>query len=333
MQTLKRIGLLVGLVSLLVSVAVAVPREVAFDGPSADGSDAKGLLDCSGAVMAGCAGFYSGDTTDAPHNAVQYTFVDYPYYAYLYGGEVVYELDLTAGTILQVDFTLGDPETTLYVLLLGSCDENDGLAFGGVDGFQYTVATTGTYYVVVEGYYSDGPYTLAIDCFEPEPPPANDTCLDGECLPPAVDGVFTGDLMWANADYDSYCVGTGGSHDAHDVVYELALQEGGSFTATVTPDDPATDITLFVVGLCGEPGVYAHCIAGVDNGFPGESETISFDYVGYEGEDTLYFLIVKEFNADAGGGFTGVYSHDGLPCDNPISSEDTSWGSLKVLYR
>jgi hypothetical protein len=173
------------------------------------------------------------------------------------------------------------------------------------------------------------PYTLSLNCYSPEPPPANDTCDGAACLPPGEDNGFSGSLMWANDEFGS--MGCDGAYaDGADVYYKFGLDDGDTFTAEVD-GDPFTDVTLFIVTDCFAPE--ATCVAGVDVGIPGDPETISYSQTS--GGPTAYYLMVKEYNSSfyQSSTFTGVYSHDGLMCDDPVPTEETTWGSLKAIFR
>lgn len=310
MRSLSKICFVFAIILLLPSVAWADP-----------------LLDCSNAVPLNCGDTIQGDNTNSPANA---TF-DGCWNGYWNGPEDVYEVNLVEGDVIQVQLTT-ETSPAWGVFLLASCDEMDCLAFGANYfnvSFQTGVPATGTYYLWVDVNAIEGaPYTLSLDCFSPEPPPANDTCEGAACLPPGQDNGFAGSLMWAIDEFWSlWCDGFGA--DGVDVYYKFGLDDGDTFTAEVD-GDPFTDVTLFIVTNCNNPA--DTCVAGADAGSPGMPETIS--YTQTSGGPTVYYLLVKEWAYNyQSASFTGVYSHDGLLCDDPVATEETTWGSLKAIFR
>ena len=86
-----------------------------------------------------------------------------------------YEIDLNAGDTLVVDLLFDqysfDDDLDVYLYDIGGvtnltpcCDSNNGQSGTSDEQLTYTVTTTGTYYVVVEGYDgSTNEYMIGLD--------------------------------------------------------------------------------------------------------------------------------------------------------------------------
>jgi hypothetical protein len=165
--------LLIVLLAVGVATAFEGEKEKAFVQPVPGSFQ---LLDCSDAIPIYCGVPVTGNTYTNPNNVEYYSCVGWQEA----GGEVVYELVLDDCYILTMTLSnyTGDPD----VFLLGSCDENDCIEYAHIS-VTTECLDPGTYYVVVDGYYSspDCDYTLTIDCVEcdcPVPPccPFEDVC-------------------------------------------------------------------------------------------------------------------------------------------------------------
>jgi hypothetical protein len=308
MCSLAKICLILSVVLLTSSVALA---------------DSNGLLDCSNVIPINCGDTIEGDNTNSPDNVDQYGCpASSPF-----GPEDVYEVNLVQGDVIQAQVAT-DFSVSFNLILLSTCDEADCLEVG-LDRLRFTVPETGTYFLVVDPFgFNGAPYTLSIDCISPEPPPANDTCVNAACLPPGQNNNFAGSLMWATNEFgyincgDAFAEGT-------EVFFKFGLTDGNTFSADVT-GDVFTDVALYIITDCENPA--GSCVAGSDSGSPGMTETISFTQAN--GGPTVYYLIVKEWMPDYQSSFfTGVYSHDGLLCDDPVGTTDQTWGSLKATFR
>jgi len=70
----------------------------------------------------------------------------------------------------DVTASLSDMSCDLDVFILGSCDEDDCIAYGNTSATAEDLAA-GTYYIVVDGYNgAECGYTLAVECTELTPP-------------------------------------------------------------------------------------------------------------------------------------------------------------------
>jgi hypothetical protein len=146
------------LVVLLVA-SVAVADKKPYVEPVPGGMRA---LDCTNAIPINCGDVVAGDNTGMPNNVSAYSCTGWNES----GGEVVYELVIPDGMCFEVTAALTGMTVDLDVFILGSCDENDCMAYGNT-----TAATgclePGTYYIVVDGYGgAEGAFTLTVTCVE-----------------------------------------------------------------------------------------------------------------------------------------------------------------------
>jgi len=126
-------------------------------------------------------------------------------------------------------------------------------------------------------------------------------------------------------DYDAVCPYTGST--APDVVYSLVACDTGDLTINLCIDPTDYDTKLYVYDefmneiacnddYCSVPVSYVSYL-GVDNG-----ETVPV----VAGE--LYYIIIDGYSSSSGNYGLEI---TGLDCSTP--TEDSSWGSVKGLYR
>ena len=151
------------MVLLIASVAVAEDKDKQYVQPVPGGQRA---LDCTNAIPINCGDVVTGDNTGMPNNVDYYSCTGWNES----GGEVVYELVIPDGVCYEVTATISDLSADLDVWFLGSCDENDCLAYGNTTAYT-SCLEPGTYYIVVDGYNgAESPFTLTVDCVECECP-------------------------------------------------------------------------------------------------------------------------------------------------------------------
>ncbi len=287
----------------------------------------RGALDCSNALPINCGDLVSGDTTGQPANVPVYNIG----YNHEDGPEMVYELVLP-----------GDPGTSCYVVsgtisnfspadldiyFLSACDEMTAIKYGD-SSFTTDCIPAGTYYVVVDGYNADdfGPFDLEVTCVECDCPveptelQGADNCSDGVCLEPGLFAV-SGTTAGYAADYDPDCISWGLA--AADVVYELALADGNSISADLVSS--GWDSGLYLMTDCLDMSSTLAC----DDAYPTNEHV---EYTNNTGADMLIFLVVDGYGSGEGD-YVLTYTHDGLTCESPVSTEATTFDSLKSMYR
>lgn len=187
----------------------------------------------------------------------------------------------------------------------------------GNDGYAYAVDA-----VMID----DGTGYIA-----PEPEPfVNDTCegaLDmqelfddivGAWYAPNCDNAFN---YYTNA-YSSGCAPYGAPGD--DQVFSIYLTAGETFTCTVVdyydPDNSEVDYVIYVVTDCAD--IAGTCIAAADDAYmPPNAETLTFDAPA----DGVYYFILDTYS--------GCSDYTAMFVDNPVATEDASFGSVKAMYR
>ena len=124
------------------------------------------LLDCDGALEVFCGDVISGTTIGGALNVDYYSCVGW----LESGPEAVYFIELSGPTNWDLTATISNLTVDLDVFILGSCDENDCLAYGSTTATANDLGA-GTYYIVVDGYNGvEGDFTLTVNCFEQVPP-------------------------------------------------------------------------------------------------------------------------------------------------------------------
>jgi len=220
-----------------------------------------------------------------------------------------------------------------------------GFEYAGYDGAQGSLDAVG-----VNGGYVPPPsgaccdelgactYVQQASCFAPSvwhgewtcspnncpapPPIANDVCataIEIPCGPFTISGTTYG----AIGDYtvaSSAC--TGYSQAAGpDVVYYIDMNAGDIFNVTMTTG--GWDDAIYLVKDCGN---MASCVAG-DDAYPDGS---TFTYTVPAGGAGRYYLIVDGYGSYSYGNFTITGTAN---CTPPVPVQETTWGSLKGMYR
>jgi hypothetical protein len=259
---------------------------------------------------------YEGDLTDS---------ADQDWYELFIPADGFYTLELGPGA----DPTTDDPQLYVYE---GDCagDALTEIAYdddGGVGFFSLIAGlelqASGDYYVKVNRYsFADpGSYTLVVtEDAPPPPPPANDLCEDAEIIPFGAYSI-DGDLTGATGDYTTVSGGcTGYAANGKDLVYTICLKDGDTFDVVMT--EVGFDASIYLVLDCAD--IAGSCVAGGDD--PEE-----FTYTNTSGFDEQLYLIVDAFSAGAGGLYN-IAGNNGGNC-LPVATEETSWGSLKSMFR
>jgi len=118
----------------------------------------RGLLDCTAAIDINCGDSVQGSNVGLPNNVDYYSCVGWNEG----GGEAVYKLVLDDCYIVTA--TISGMIADLDVFLLGSCDEDDCLAYGNSNATTGCLVA-GTYYIVVDGYNGAADsFTLDVAC-------------------------------------------------------------------------------------------------------------------------------------------------------------------------
>jgi hypothetical protein len=272
----------------------------------------KGLLDCSGATEIMLDTVYAGTNVGAVNNVSTYGCSTWNEG----GGEVVFHLYLAEPTMWEATLTPNGCDLDLAVL--DQCDETLGCLIVADSGVQTNVPVSGDFYFVVDGYgTAAGAFTFEIASIIPPEPVDNcprvmtylcdagqisgDTC-------DAVNGISAeGCEAYTEAGLDEW--------------YEITLNPGGTFTASVTN---TADGALWVVDECMEP---FSCLAYADDTLSGQAEFVS--YTNATAAVKTVYLVVDSWGADSCGTYTGDITCTG----GIVSTEAMSFGQVKSLYR
>lgn len=238
----------------------------------------------------------------------------------------------TIGTILTIgtdaDGTSGqltDSRIRLFNasgVVLASDDDSGP---GAYSLLTFTATYTGTYYVGIAGYSSSytGAYKAFVNCQVPEPPPVNDLCAGA--LPIECGAIsLSGSTQFATNDYTPIASGSGGctgyAAAGKDVVYVINAGGGDSLDVSYTN---VADGSIYLITDCGAPTT--SCVAGADETLAGQAELLTFTFPA----TGVYYLIADSYGTGSGGAFTLTGT---LHC-NVVSTEKTTWGRLKSIYR
>ncbi|MCD4689985.1 choice-of-anchor J domain-containing protein [bacterium] len=314
----------------------------------------RGLLDCSAAIPINCGTVdLPGTTIGAASNVSSYSCNSWNES----GPEVVYELVIPAEECYEVSVTITPDGCDLDVYFLGSCDENDCLTYGD-SSLSTSCLEEGTYYIVVDGYNgAECAFTITVTCDAcacPEPCPDEQNALpfyEGfereECFPPAGWTILNlGDdpagVSWGWDDNSYYvCDGLGtakcsygGSSEYQDewLVTPIIYLEGA------TSINISFQHSMAIWGDCTHPMQVLYSTTGTD---PADF-TLRLDYtcdlpdplcgtsvLPVEGlGDHIYVAWRYQ------GLWAGNWYVDNVVIEAQVSPvEESSWGSIKALYR
>ncbi len=219
--------------------------------------------------------------------------------------DATYKIDVPAGQVLRVtatpsaslDLTLGLSETAAEcgaVCVSGADSGGEGDAEQLL--WKNTGAATATVFVVVDGNrVTTGTFELSATV---TPPPADDTCDMPTQLTSGV--ALTGQTLdgYSN-DFDS--VGTDcGFEGGGDRAYTITVPAGDRLVVTVDVDGATSDLDSVINLVEGAGACGTACLAVADDGFPGDSETLTF--VNRSGSAQQYVIVIDAWSG--GGEFT-----------------------------
>lgn len=215
----------------------------------------------------------------------------------------VYEVQLQAGDQLQVSVA-PNPVYDPSVYVVSDCSNVDTYCIGGSDkprGDTETVnpvvPQAGTYYVIIDGYITNGSGSGEITASIAH----GDTCADAYRVNKGT-SQFKGTTDGYGTDYGTTSASgscTNWSQAGPDAVYKIELDNNETLTASLDPTGMGTpwDGSLYLITDCAQSA--STCVAGQDNGNP---ETIT--YQNTSGQAATYYLMVDSFLASRSGEYT-----------------------------
>lgn len=249
---------------------------------------------CAGALDVTAGGTFTGDTTNAA--------ADYTPIASGAGGctgfnansnDVAYSVVLQAGERLQATLT-ATWDASLY--MVSDCSNIAGTCVAGQDNgnpevVDFTAQTTGSYFIIVDGYgVARGAFSLDVSV-SPQVT-GGDTCM-APVMVPAAGGSFQSTTTGAANDYDPGIACTGDTTAGPDLVYAVDLS-AGEIVEVIADFDANVDGSLYVVNNCSN----LSCLAAGDDSGSGRAEAVRF-----VAETTgPYYLIVDGVDASDVGG-------------------------------
>ncbi len=118
-----------------------------------------------------------------------------------------------------------------------------------------------------------------------------DTCADASVSPITASGTYTGTLVGAGSDYDPDYESCDVSGEGPDVAYAVNLSAGQILNATVVGDG---DLSLYVLTDCADAA--DTCVAGSDDGYEGDPETIQYTATTAQ---TIYLIVDSYDDSEA----------------------------------
>ncbi len=338
------------IVFMVLAVAAMVSAKVDDVHPIAT----RGLLDCSNAIPIACGDIdIPGTTVGSVNNVENYSGCGWTES----GPEVVYEFVIPEGICQEIAITIDPDGCDLDVFLLGSCEEADCFDYGD-SSIVSDCLEAGTYYIVVDGYGgAECAFTITVECVEcacPEPCPEEQNYLPlyegferGECFPPAGWTILNlGDdpagASWIWADNSYICDGLGAARCTYGGSSEY---QDEWFISPIMYLEGETEI---VVSFQHNMASWSYCTHPMQvlystTGSAPEDFTLRLDYtcelpnplcgtsmleiVGLTGDHV--YVAWRYQGLWAGSWYVDNVAVEAL--GNPV--EESSWGSIKALYR
>ena len=310
-------------------------------GYTSNGSNADWVVRSDISVLEGSYAAYHSWSTDIAADNVMY----FDYTVDVAGGESILSFfmsgDVTNGyaeyatetvevthaggtdVVFDYDTESTDEMNYVYVKFFVDLGDYDGQTV--TIGFRYNGFDANSHYVDAI-MIDDG---TGFEAPDPEPF-SNDTCegaLDMQALfddeaigwfSPTCDTPYN---YYTNT-YDGGCAPWGAP--GTDQVYSIYLTAGETFTASVvdyyTQDTSDVDYVIYVVTDCAD--LAGTCIAAADDAYsPPNAEYLTFDAPA----DGVYYFILDSYS--------GCSDDTVIFVDNPVATEDASFGSVKAMYR
>lgn len=306
-------------------VAAAYPKhglpDRTADAPAASRGD---VPDCSGAtpvtVTTALDITLHGDTTGLPSLVAAYACEPWDES----GPEAVFELQVDQDVLLSV--FLDSPLADLDIFLLSDCDSDSCLAAHISQFLAELPARPEPYYLVVDGYRgAAGTFNLTLTA---QPglldQMACDLATDVACDDVVMGGnVFDQPNLVTMADCGSYLAFGG------EDWFRLTLPDRAELDVQVGSVN--FDAVLWLFDDCGPDPV---CLGYADGGVASEPESISYiNESGGElslllGVDSIWDISTASGDSEPDGAFSLTVS-----CSVPVSSEQSTFGDLKSLFR
>ncbi|HKK69696.1 MAG TPA: PPC domain-containing protein [Candidatus Krumholzibacteria bacterium] len=220
--------------------------------------------------------------------------------------DTVLELFESDGTSLIA--TDDDAGVGLYSALTGITVPDDGVVYARITRFSSV---------------GDDAYRLAVEPSDAPPaPPVNDLPETAEVLE-GCNVVVQGTTVGATNQLDVLaCV----NPDAlgGDVYYQVEVPYSYQLTIQIEPDG-AFDPAAYLFADPTDPA--GSCVAGIDEAFTGENETLLFTNESADELPVTLYLAIDGWDPQRAGSFSAA-----LSCDFVVDTGDESFGSLKARF-
>jgi hypothetical protein len=282
-------------------------------------------LTCDNAPLLQCGAVVDSSNAGASNAVSQYGCVTFDES----GGEVVYRLELTSFT--EVDLRLTGMTADLDMFLLSACDASSCMRSSTGVSSERIVAciAPGTYYLVVDGFAGQTsdfrPEMFCTPCTPCAPAVPNDDCGAATKIPSYGETqILTGSTCCARDDYHGDSC-TGFLALGLDVSYRVDLPPGCSIAATLRDgaDGKNMDLSVYLVSSCFDPR--GSCVAGSDSNTIGAE---SFSYTSEEGGS--YYLMVDSFGNQSCGDYELEITFSAC---SSVAVDEKQWSHVKQLYR
>lgn len=233
-----------------------------------------------------------------------------------------YAINIVAGQALLIetvmDGTLEDSEMYLY-------DEfcNTVLAYSddSVDlesAIIYRADVTGTFKIMVMGYDNDEYGTYGLRTSFIELTEVGESCATATPIPNG-DFSFTATTLGLS-DFMAFPVDNSYGSGAPDAFFVFRLQPGASFSCEL--EILGADFVLYLIDGCAAP------LSDWD--YFSDDDPESLYYVNSTLDSQNVFLVIDGYDEFESGGFVLTGHNDG---QGVIANQETTWGSMKALYR
>lgn len=234
----------------------------------------ESAISCSTATPITCGQQVTGTTVGGTSNTNTYSCTS----GLMIGPDKVYSITTTTTTDLTVNLTSSGSQ---YVYILDSCDGSSCVAYGSYSATYYS-APAGTYYIVVDGYYSTGSaFALDVAC------PTN--VLDCSNATPLTCGQqVTGTTVGGASNVNSYSCASGWTESGPERVYTITTTTAGNLTVNLS----SSSLQVFILSGCNTSACVAYGTSTATY-FNAPAGTYYIVVDGYQGTSGTYTLSVS----------------------------------------
>ena len=244
-----------------------------------------------------------------------------------------FSVDLSGQSFVTVstsarDASLTDTVIDVFALdgttLLASDDDGGMALFSAVRSFAVPARGAMLVRVTRFGTLGDDAYALTVEpASAPAAPPSNDAAATAEPID-GCNAILIGSTVGATSTVGAIAC-AGPDQLGGDVFYAVEVPYSYQLTIQVEPATTDFDPAAYLFTDPSDPA--GSCVAGIDEAFAGEVETLIFTNESPEELPVLLYLAIDSWDPQRSGDYAAS-----LGCDFVVSGDETSFGAMKARF-